>query len=275
MQSAQVVGLCNLAHEFLEHAHVGEESGEHRVALPCGLGLCLGKFEIVRAVEERDAEAHAGVRTGSTTVLRTLSDEDSLACWRLPFAGAERVIICRDGLMAVAGGLELSVMSSDAGELLIFPALASPPTATGAEIEVLDAGEVTRLRWRSRIPEPTCQFENLAAGRMLVTVPPEAFDGLEDLFLSIDAIGDIGEAYIDGILVHDWFLDGRPWLMGLKRFIVPGRTLAVVLTVTPPRGESNVTYSQMAAMEVKQGGTPARIVSVRLLVERRLRLVAG
>lgn len=212
---------------------------------------------------------------GSTTILRTLSDEDSLACWRLPFAGAERVIICRDGLMAVAGGLELSVMSSDAGELLIFPALASPPTATGAEIEVLDAGEVTRLRWRSRIPEPTCQFENLAAGRMLVTVPPEAFDGLEDLFLSIDAIGDIGEAYIDGILVHDWFLDGRPWLMGLKRFIVPGRTLAVVLTVTPPRGESNVTYSQMAAMEVKQGGTPARIVSVRLLVERRLRLVAG
>lgn len=71
VQTAQVVGLGDLAREFLEHAHVGEERGQYCVARLRRLSLRLSDFEFIGAVEERDTDAEASVRTGSATVLRT------------------------------------------------------------------------------------------------------------------------------------------------------------------------------------------------------------
>jgi len=70
MQSAQVIGLSDLARQILEHAHVSKESREHRIALPRGFGVRLGKFQFWRAVEERDANRNACIRSCGAAILR-------------------------------------------------------------------------------------------------------------------------------------------------------------------------------------------------------------
>ncbi len=49
-------------------------------------------------------------------------------------------------------------------------------------------------------------------------MPESAFEGVSDLILEIDYIGDTAAAFIDGEMVTDHFFSGSPWRIGLKRF---------------------------------------------------------
>jgi hypothetical protein len=44
-------------------------------------------------------------------------------------------------------------------------------------------------------------------------------DDLHDVFMRVNYIGDTGMAFIDGQMVDDDFYYGRPWEIGLKRFM--------------------------------------------------------
>ncbi len=54
--------------------------------------------------------------------------------------------------------------------------------------------------------------------RWMVHVPEKAFEGVSDLILNIDYVGDTCAAFIDGAMVTDHFYSGSPWRIGLKRF---------------------------------------------------------
>lgn len=54
--------------------------------------------------------------------------------------------------------------------------------------------------------------------RWEVHVPRKAFEGVSDLILRVDYIGDTCAAFIDGEMVTDHFYSGDPWKIGLKRF---------------------------------------------------------
>ncbi len=54
--------------------------------------------------------------------------------------------------------------------------------------------------------------------RWMVHVPEKAFEGVSDLILNIDYVGDTCAAFIDGEMVTDHFYSGDTWRIGLKRF---------------------------------------------------------
>jgi hypothetical protein len=66
------------------------------------------------------------------------------------------------------------------------------------EDEVYGRGEVVRLR-----------------------VPPDALEGVHDVLIRVEYVGDNGRLYVGGRFVHDHFCNGRPWEISLRHF-VPG-----------------------------------------------------
>ncbi|RZK66343.1 MAG: hypothetical protein EOO95_06085 [Pedobacter sp.] len=61
--------------------------------------------------------------------------------------------------------------------------------------------------------------KNLTAEDKVQVKLPVLEKGLNDIFLNIDYLGDVGLAYLDNTLVADDFYKGLPWNIGLKQFI--------------------------------------------------------
>jgi beta-galactosidase len=70
------------------------------------------------------------------------------------------------------------------------------------------------------VPEVKHMLEKNLTGEDKVQIKlPVLEKGLNDIFLNIDYLGDVGLAYLDNSLVADDFYKGLPWNIGLKQFI--------------------------------------------------------
>lgn len=58
--------------------------------------------------------------------------------------------------------------------------------------------------------------------KVSVTLPDKMPEGLNDLFLNVDYVGDTAMGFLNGDLICDEFYKGIPWQIGLKRFIGKG-----------------------------------------------------
>jgi hypothetical protein len=105
----------------------------------------------------------------------------------------------------------------------------------------------------------------------VVRIRESRLDGLSDLRLEIDYEGDIGEAYIDGKLMHDNFNNGTPWVIGLKRFASHLTDKELYLRAIPrPATENKVGFTEMAAIQSKQPTGAAHLCDIRIVPEYRM-----
>jgi beta-galactosidase len=57
--------------------------------------------------------------------------------------------------------------------------------------------------------------------------------GVSDLFLTAEYIGDIGRLYLGNVLVDDDFFNGRPWEIGLKRYLPAAAASGLRIKILP------------------------------------------
>lgn len=76
------------------------------------------------------------------------------------------------------------------------------------------------VSYQIAIPDRRIQLEvkRVSKNKAVVKLPLDSMEGLNDIFLKIDYVGDTGMAFIDGTLAADNFYQGLPWWIGLKRF---------------------------------------------------------
>lgn len=87
-----------------------------------------------------------------------------------------------------------------------------------------------------------------AAGRYTVAMPENFMDGLKDVLLRISYEGDIGQAFIDGDMIHDNFCNGEIWEIGLRTFKERLSKNPLTIFITPRKEGRNVNVeSAMAA----------------------------
>ena len=72
--------------------------------------------------------------------------------------------------------------------------------------------------------------------------------GAEDVILRIQYDGDIGEAYIGGILINDNFHNGEPWEIGLKRFVDRLAKDDLVLKIVPRQARGDALKYEATGM---------------------------
>lgn len=95
----------------------------------------------------------------------------------------------------------------------------------------------------ARVPqrEIVLDVEPLSAGRVRVRLPNDLYDGVDNVILRVDYVGDTASCFINGRLVHDDFWKGTLWEIGLKHIAPDPVGVELVLHVTALSGKADST----------------------------------
>jgi hypothetical protein len=118
-------------------------------------------------------------------------------------------------------GVSLLSRGKSLAELLVYPARVQVPRASHASItQAKDAYSLFssfQIQWSEFALEST--VKQVQKNKYVLTLPDTLPDILNDLELQIDYLGDTGMGFLNGELVLDHFYNGRPWNIGLRKFI--------------------------------------------------------
>jgi hypothetical protein len=106
-----------------------------------------------------------------------------------------------------------------------------------------------------------------AAAQWSLKIPSQSMNGLSDIYLRIHYAGDVARLTIDGRLLDDDFYNGRPWEIGLKRFLPESFDKTLEVSVLPLPRNAPIYLDARTRESMNAGGQTAKILSVELLPE--------
>lgn len=113
--------------------------------------------------------------------------------------------------------------------------------------------------------KPEVSAEQVGCGRYLIRISPDALEGVKDARLQIEYTGDIGNAFINGRMIHDNFANGAVWEIGLKDFIQERKEECITIYIAPIKEGAKVNVeSAMAARSEEVKAYIAELKSVKL-----------
>ncbi len=113
------------------------------------------------------------------------------------------------------------------------------------------------------------------AGKWSIAVPGGSMTGLSNLFLEIKYQGDVARFSSAGGLLTDDFFNGRPWSIGLARFLSPSSAGSFDLNILPLRSDAPVYFELAKPAAFGPNGQIDRLESIRLVPEYELVLRAS
>ena len=101
--------------------------------------------------------------------------------------------------------------------------------------------------------------------RYTIQIPKDALEGVKDMRLQLEYTGDIGNAFINGRMIHDNFANGAVWEIGLKDFEQELKQECITVYIVPLKEGVNVNVeSAMAARSEEVKEYVAELKSVRM-----------
>jgi hypothetical protein len=107
------------------------------------------------------------------------------------------------------------------------------------------------------------------AARWTISVPPDALDGLNELYLQVKYTGDIARFSAGDKLLTDNFYNGEPWLIGLRRFM-EAKDSSYSLTVLPLWKDAPIYLEVPDGPGFAAGGQVGKLDELRLVPEYEL-----
>jgi hypothetical protein len=196
-----------------------------------------GKYVIARGEGERPFQIDCR-HAGRFVKLHLLSRADSLRMSRLKLWGSERLVFSDADVAEAEGNLIAWQIGKPEFEVEVFPPLKMLGSSDAAASQSIPGAAVLRSKlplWPGGVV-----IENLGDGMAQVSVPDSCFDGVENILLQIEYRGDVGNAFLDGVLVADNFANGEVWEIGLKQHRDRLKRSPLVLKIVPRLEGSNV-----------------------------------
>lgn len=107
--------------------------------------------------------------------------------------------------------------------------------------------------------------KQVGPSRYTLQIPENVLESIKDMFLQVEYTGDIGNAFIDGHMIHDNFANGAVWEIGLKDFEEKLKGECITIYIVPLKEGANVNVeSAMAARSEEAEAYIAELKSVRL-----------
>ena len=128
---------------------------------------------------------------------------------------------------------------------------------------------------RSGVAEAPPSAKLPEAAEWSITIPPDAMRGLSNLYLQIDYQGDVARLYSSDRLLTDNFYNGRPWDVGLRRFLAGGGEGKFTLSVLPLRKDAPVYFELSKQIQFPDDGQMIRLDQIRLTPEYELDIGSG
>jgi beta-galactosidase len=241
---------------------------------------------------------------GSSVTLLVLRQEDAEQSWKIASGGATELLMTPqqafvDGDVATLENLGAAKFSArvlpgesarlaavdsrvklgrSGSETTATVATSGPPsvalgvkqTKQPGEVAPLPAGFVPSSRPRVVAAGPTA-VEWSRAGAWNLTLPKITPAAGEKRFLLIKYVGDVMRISVGGKLLDDNFADGRPWLVGLTRFMPELQKGDMDLSIYPLRKDAPIFFEP--GLEPKVDGAQAvKLESVELVTQYSVKL---
>ncbi len=223
------------------------------VAVPFGeITPVAGRVLVSGVRPGTDALIEVETADGSHVGLLVLDAATARTVYRGRAWGAERLVLCGDGVVFDGDRSEVRLHSQAAGpSFAVLPAPdaalvvdgagvretpdgvftrytveAGPPAGTAATVTSVRPGgpapgPVTGVRGRASVPDE--KVVDAAAAEYRVDVPEDLLRNPSGVLLRLHWTGDLARAYVGDALVADQFWSGRVWDIGLDRLL--GRAL--------------------------------------------------
>ncbi|RCW65870.1 beta-galactosidase [Saliterribacillus persicus] len=218
----------------------------------------------IQVSDQANSIATILLKTGKKLHVCTLTHEDSLHFWKFSFKGREQVILSKDTLLVDDEKIRVEATGKERLELKAFPGLGDSILMDGEEIFSEKNGLFKEYKKITQYSHPKIEVKKVKSNKAVIHFSPEHFEGIKELLLNIDYVGDIGYAFIDGELIHDNFCNGRPWEIGLQQHKQALLEKGMYLYISPVKENSFVkSDSPMAARTEVVGKEIATIKSIQ------------
>jgi hypothetical protein len=219
-----------------------------------------------------------------------LSEAQAEQFWRVPFGGRDTALLSPADVFAGEDGVHLrSVETSRIAASLFLPdgqkddphslwrervfevesrkidfewnssreAASRPPIRMAAHVEGRDRP----------MPLAPVDTDFVAAAAWTLKIPTQSMTGLSDIYLRIRYAGDVARLSLDGRLLDDDFYNGRPWEIGLKRFLPESFGKKLEISVLPLPRKAPIYLDARAWKSMNAEGQTAKVLEVELLPE--------
>jgi beta-galactosidase len=134
--------------------------------------------------------------------------------------GRETLAFAPSTITSDGSKLILPSVGQTSVDINIYPAIDGLPNVTGAKIERAAplGGGMTAFRLHFTPVNYSAHWRKITDRRYALNVN-SGMGTLNDVYMRVNFAGDTGMAFIDGEMVDDHFYSGRPWEIGLKRFL--------------------------------------------------------
>ena len=147
----------------------------------------------------------------------------------------------------------------------IEPDAEAPPVKTGPAQD-----------WRPHgVAQAPAAGELPQAAQWSIAVPAGALNGLSELFLEVNYEGDLARLSANHRLLDDDFYNGKPWIVGLSRFLAPNGSGNFDLSILPLRKDAPVYFELPQPSQFGPNGQIDKLDSIRLVPEYQLVVTTG
>jgi hypothetical protein len=242
---------------------------------------------LVRGIEPgKDSLLHVVGKNGRTTQILLLTDVQAEQFWKVSLGGVDTALISPADVFADADGVHLrSVEPSRLAASLFLPANGKDhrhilwqarnwtvePRKINFEWSSSHAAKArgpiqmsTQIKGRPLAPEDA----DFAGGAVWAfRIPFQPMRGLSDIYLRIRYAGDVARFYRDGRLLDDDFYNGRPWEIGLKRFLPGSFGKKLEISILPLPRNAPIYLDARAWEPISTEGQTVKVLGVEVLPE--------
>ena len=196
----------------------------------------------------RDAE-------GSEVRILTIPLDMAENSYPLKIAGEDYLAFSTALVLAGDNSIDLLSMENSYADLSIYPSnKLFPRTSIGRITRAEDGPELFttfRIQWSEFDVKP--ELKQVQTNKFSLTLPDKLPSHIHDLTLKIDYLGDTGMGFLDGELVLDQFYNGKPWHIGLRKFIHQSANEELVFYFRPLyEGAPFLNDLQSAGIEIEE-----------------------
>jgi len=155
---------------------------------------------------------------GSKIKITTLARKQAINAWKTVLFGKEHLIISESTIIGREKFIEVTSTGNSVMAFSIYPDIEGKLESSKGKLEKKTDGIFVNYQVTLPKQKIDLAIKRVGKNRVVVNFPENSLDGLNDIFLEIDYIGDTGMAFIDGRLINDNLYDGSPWYIGIKRF---------------------------------------------------------
>ncbi len=178
-----------------------------------------GEFLYLNPVAGINSTATIYTKGGKSVRITTLKKEEALNSWLTVHDGIERIIISESAFMDDGEKLIARSVGTNTIRFSILPDIEPALFHKGKELSRSTLGHFATYVCTDIEKEIPVDTTIVSSQKFSIDFSRMNMNGISDIYLNIDYLGDVGLGFIDGRLVADHFYYGQPWNIGLKRFL--------------------------------------------------------